>query len=69
MQPQRYHARVLLEIGAELERLDERVTLLNRDLTEDDFDGSVDARDELAATRTALMHAHTSIERARGWGF
>jgi hypothetical protein len=54
---------MIREIRDELERLEERTALLTRDLA-DDYEATLDVRDELCVTRLALRHARGGIERA-----
>jgi hypothetical protein len=59
----RHDKRTIREISAELERLQERVALLDRDLAEDSYD-SYETRGHLGLVSLGLRRAHGAIGRA-----
>lgn len=60
----RYHERRLREAQYELGALLERFVYLGRELADDDYDGTEDARARLAEARAALQTAAGSVEQA-----
>jgi hypothetical protein len=62
----RHDKRTIREISAELERLQERVALLDRDLAEDSYDSSYETRGHLGLVSLGLRRAHGAIGRAEG---
>jgi hypothetical protein len=66
MQAHRYHARELREVRDELERLQEKVALLDRDLAEDSYDSSYETRGQLSLVSLGLRRAHGAIGCAEG---
>jgi hypothetical protein len=65
MYKDRYHARTLGELGDELIRLQERIRIIDRDMSEDAPEASHRVRGELSDASLSLRHAHSAIARAR----
>jgi hypothetical protein len=63
---QRHDKRTIREISAELQRLQEKVALLDRDLAEDSHDSSYETRGQLSLVSLGLRHAHAAIGCAEG---
>jgi len=62
----RQQIRTIREISAELERLQEKVALLDRDLAEVSPNASHETRGQLSLVSLGLRHTHGAIGRAEG---
>jgi hypothetical protein len=62
---QRHSKRTIREISAELERLQEKVALLDRDLAEDSPKASCETRGQLSLVSLGLRQAHGAIAEGR----
>jgi hypothetical protein len=60
----RYHKRQFESALAELERVDEKLTLAKREIADDDYDASEDTRHRLVEALEHVSRARGSVEDA-----